>query len=117
MSDVESHSSLVAHGRKILAEVRAKQAEDRERNERFAATVESPNKKYVYRVEAAAEMVAEAIGAPFGDQKLRHSGCPYVIKARIAYWAEDDLRKLAEEILNSAPIRRGRPLKPRRRKT
>jgi hypothetical protein len=116
MSDVESHEQLVERGRKIMAKVRALQAEDRARNEAFAATVESPNKKYEHRVDPAAEMVAAAIGAPYSGVTLRHSSCPYVLKSRIAFYAEDDLRKLAEDILNSAPVRRGRPLKRYRRK-
>jgi hypothetical protein len=109
MSEAELHEQRAQRGRELIAQAREIEAKEKARNEKFAATVKSPNKKYVHRVDPAAEMVAEAIGAPYSGVRLRHSNCPYVIKSRIAFYAEDDLRALAEEILNSAPVRRGTP--------
>jgi hypothetical protein len=72
-------------------------------------------KKFIHRRDPAAEMVSAAIGAPYSGELLRRSNCPFVVISRIAYYAEDDLRELAETILNSAPLRRGTPDKRRRR--
>jgi hypothetical protein len=60
-------------------------------------------------------MVSAAIGAPYSSELLRRSNCPFVVISRISYYAEDDLRELAESILNNAIPRRGTPDKRRRR--
>jgi hypothetical protein len=115
MSGVEIHDERVERGREIIARVRELQAEDKARFEAFAATIKSTNKKYVHRREPAAEMVSAAIGAPYSGELLRRSNCPFVVISRIAYYAEDDLRELAESILDNAVPRRGAPDKRRRR--
>ena len=115
MSDVETHDERAQRGREIIAQVRELEAEDKARYEAFAATIKSRNKKYVHRRDAAAAMVAVAIGAPYSGELLRRSNCSYVVIGRIAYYAEDDLRELSEDILNSAPLRRGTPDKRRKR--
>lgn len=115
MSDVEIHDERVQRGQQILAEVRKQTEEDEARHRAFAATVQSPNKKYVHRRDDAAAMVSAAITAPYSDELLRRSDCPYVVISRVAYYAEDDLRALAESILDNALIRRGTP--DRRRRT
>ena len=81
----------------------------------FAATIKSKNKKHVHRRDPAAAMVSAAIGAPYSGELLRRSACPFVVISRIAYYAEDDLRALAESILDNAVLRRGTPDKRRRR--
>jgi hypothetical protein len=109
MSDPEIHDERAQRGREIIARVRQLEAEDKARYEAFAATIKSRNKKYVHRRDPAATMVAAAINAPYSGELLRRSNCPFVVISRIAYYAEDDLRELAEGILNSAPLRRGTP--------
>jgi hypothetical protein len=115
MSDVELHEQRAERGRKILAEIRQQDAEDKARFEAFAATVQSPKKKYVHRREPAAAMVAAAIGTPYSGELLRRSDCRYAVIGRTAYYAEDDLRELAEFILDSASERRGTPDRRRRK--
>ena len=114
MSDVEIHERRVERGREIIAQVRELEAEDKARYEAFAETIKSKNKKHIHRRDPAAAMVAAAIGAPYSGELLRRSSCPFVVIARIALYAENDLRALAESILDSAPIRRGTPDKRRR---
>jgi hypothetical protein len=116
MSDVENHERRVERGREIIAQVRELEALDKARHEAFAATIQSKNKKFVHRRDPAAAMVAAAIGAPYSGELLRRSDCPFVVISRIAYYADDDLRALAESILDNAPIRRGLPDKRRGRK-
>ena len=109
-------TSASERGREIMAQVRKLEAEeDKARHRAFAATIKSPNKKYVHRRDPAAAMVSAAIGAPYSGELLRRSDCPYVVISRVAYYAEDDLRALAESILDNALIRRGTP--DRRRRT
>jgi hypothetical protein len=115
MIDDETKKQLAQRGREIIAQVRELETEDRARCEAFAATIKSKNKKFIHRRDSAAEMVAAAIGAPYSGELLRRSNCQFVVISRIAYYAEDDLRELAEDILNSAPLRRGTPDKRRRR--
>ena len=107
MSDVEIHEKRAERGRAIITQVRELEAEDKARYEAFAATIKSRNKKFVHRRDPAAAMVSAAINAPYSGELLRRSDCPFVVISRIAYYAEDDLRELAEGILNSAPLRRG----------
>ena len=114
MSNVEIHEERAARGREIIAQVRELEAEDKARYEAFAATIKSQNKKYVHRRADAAAMVSAAITAPYSDELLRRSDATYVVISRVAYYAEDDLRELAEGILNSAPLRRGTPDRRRR---
>lgn len=117
MSDIETQERRAERGRVIIAQVRELEAEDRARNEAFAASIKSKNKKFVHRRDPAAAMVATAIGAPYSGELLRRSNCPFVVISRIAYYAEDDLRELAESILNNAVPRRGTPDKRRRRQS
>jgi hypothetical protein len=116
MIDDETHEQLAQRGREIIAQVRDLQAADKARYEAFAATIKSPNKKHVHRRDPAAEMVSAAIGAPYSGELLRRSNCPFVVISRIAYYAEDDLRELAESILDNAARRHGTPDKRRGRK-
>jgi hypothetical protein len=115
MSDVETEEQRAEHGREIIAQVRELEAADRVRFEAFAATIKSENKKYIHRRDPAAAMVSAAINAPYSGELLRRSACPFVVISRIAYYAEDDLRELAESILDNAIRRRGAPDKRRRR--
>jgi hypothetical protein len=103
-------------GREIIAQVRELEAEDKVRYSAFAATIKSKNKKFIHRRDPAAEMVSAAIGAPYSGELLRRSNCPFVVISRIAYYAEDDLRELAESILDNAVRRHGTPDKRRARK-
>ena len=84
MSDVEIHEERVQRGRKIIAQVRELEAADKARYEAFAATIKSQNKKYVHRRAGAAAMVSAAITAPYSDELLRRSDCPYVVISRVA---------------------------------
>jgi hypothetical protein len=115
MSDAETEEQRTARGRQILAQVRELEAEDKARYQAFAATIKSKNKKHVHRRDPAAAMVSAAINAPYSGELLRRSACPFVVISRIAYYAEDDLRALAESILDNAVLRRGTPDKRRRR--
>jgi hypothetical protein len=115
MPDVETKEQLAQRGREIISQVRELEAQDRARCEAFAATIKSKNKKFIHRRDPAAEMVSAAIGAPYSGELLRRSNCPFIVISRIAYYAEDDLRELAESILDNALPRRGTPDKRRRR--
>jgi hypothetical protein len=117
MSDVETDERRAERGREIIAQVRKLEAGDRARYEAFAATIKSKNKKHVHRRDPAAAMVSAAINAPYSGELLRRSDCPFVVISRIAYYADDDLRALAESILDNALPRRGSPDKRRRRAT
>jgi hypothetical protein len=114
MIDDETHEQLAQRGREIIAQVHELDAEDRARYEAFAATIKSKNKKFIHRRDPAAAMVSAAINAPYSGELLRRSNCPFVVISRIAYYAEDDLRELAESILDNAVPRRGTPDKRRR---
>jgi hypothetical protein len=114
MSDVETQEQRARRGREIIAQVRELEAEDQARYEAFAATIKSRNKKYIHRRDPAAAMISAAIGAPYSGELLRRSNCPFVVISRIAYYAEDDLRELAESILDNAVRRCGTPDKRRR---
>jgi len=117
MSDVMDRlpEERVKRGQAKLAEIRKLMAEDEARYREFASTIQSPNKKYEHRRDPAAKMVEGAIKAPYSGELLRRRDCPYVVKGRTAYYAEDDLRALAESILNNVLIRRGTPDKRRAR--
>jgi hypothetical protein len=115
MIDDETDEQLAQRGREIIAQLRELEAEDKARFEAFAATIKSRNKKHVHRRDPAAAMVSAAIGAPYSGELLRRSDCPFIVKSRIAYYAEDDLRELAESILDNAVPRRGTPDKRRKR--
>ena len=115
MSDDEIHEGDAERGREIIAQVRELEAADKVRYDAFAATIKSPNKKHVHRRDPAAAMVSAAINAPYSGELLRRSDCPFVVISRIAYYAEDDLRALAESILDNAIRRSGTPDKRRRR--
>jgi hypothetical protein len=117
MSYVETEEQRAARGHQILAQVRELEAEDKARYQAFAATIKSKNKKHVHRRDPAAAMVSAAINAPYSGELLRRSACPFIVISRIAYYAEDDLRALAESILDSAVRRQGLPYKRRRRGT
>jgi hypothetical protein len=114
MSDVEIHEERVQRGREIIAQVRELEAQDEARYKAFAETVLSPNRKYQHRRDDAAAMVKAAINAPYSGELLRRSDCPYVVIGRVAFYAADDLRALAEGILNNAVSRRGTPDRRRR---
>jgi hypothetical protein len=113
-----SHDKLpegnAERGREIIAQVREIEARDKVAYEAFAATITSTNKKYNRRREAAAAGVAEAIGADYSGESLRRSNCPFVVISRVALYSDDDLRELAESILDGVTIRRGAPAKRRR---
>ena len=110
MSDVEASAE---RGREILAQVRELEAEDKARFEAFAATIKSKNKKYVHRRGVAAAMVAEAINAEYSEDSLRRSNCSFIVIHKVALYCDEDLRELAERILDEAPLRRGTPDKRR----
>jgi hypothetical protein len=116
MSDVEIQEQRAERGREIIAQVRELEAEDKARYEAFAATIKSKNKKHVHRRDPAAAMVAAAIGAPYSGELLRRSDCPFVVIAKVALYAEDDLREHAEAILDNAIPRRGTPDKRGRKR-
>jgi hypothetical protein len=115
MSNVETEAQRPARGRQIIAQVRELEAADKARYDAFAATIKSKNRKHVHRRDQAAAMVSAAINAPYSGELLRRSACPFVVISRIAYYAEDDLRALAESILDNAIRRSGTPDKRRRR--
>jgi hypothetical protein len=115
MSNVETEAQRAARGRQIIAQVRELEAADKARYDAFAATIKSKNRKHVHRRDQAAAMVSAAINAPYSGELLRRSACPFVVISRIAYYAEDDLRALAESILDNAIRRSGTPDKRRRR--
>ena len=115
MTDDNPMVGSAERGREIIAQVREMEAADRARFEAFAETIKSENKKYIHRRRTAAAMVATAVGTDYSEELLRRSDCPFVVIHKVALYSEDDLRALAERILDSAPLRRGAPDKRRRR--
>jgi hypothetical protein len=113
MSDVETHERRAERGREIIAQVRELEAADKARFEAFAETIKSENKKFIHRRSTAAAMVAEAIGTDFSEDSLRKTDCDFVVIHKVALYSDDGLRELAERILDSAPLRRGKPDKRR----
>ena len=109
MSDVETHEQRAKRGREIIAQVRELETRDKALYEAFAETVQSKNKKYVHRRPRAAAMIAEAINTAYSVEQLRRSNCPFVVISKVALYCDEDLRQRSEDILNSAPIRRGTP--------
>jgi hypothetical protein len=53
-------------------------------------------------------MVAETIGAPFSEEKLRKSGCEYLSVDGTPLYRDLDLEALSQSILDRA-LKRGRP--------
>jgi hypothetical protein len=113
MSDVETHEQRAERGREVIAQVRELEAADRASFAAFAETIKSENKKFIHRRRKAAAMVAEAIGTDYSEDLLRKSDCDFVVIHKVALYSDDGLRELAERILDSAPLRRGKPDKRR----
>jgi hypothetical protein len=109
MLDNKTQEQRAERGRAIIAQVRELEAEDKARGEAFAATITSPNKRFNIRRDPAAALVAQAIGAPYSTERLRRTDCPFIAISKIALYAEDDLRRVAEDILKGAPLRHGTP--------
>jgi hypothetical protein len=74
--------------------------------QRFADKIKHRNREYRRTRAMAALMVAEAIGVPYSEEKLRKSGCPYLGVDRTPLYRDPDLHALAESILNRA-LKRG----------
>lgn len=74
----------------------------------FADKIKHRNREYRRTRAMAALMVAEAIGVPYSEEKLRKSGCPYLSVDGTPAYRDPDLHKLAESILDRA-LKRGQP--------
>jgi hypothetical protein len=72
----------------------------------FAAKIKHKNREYRRTRSEAAMMVAEAINAPYSEEKLRKSGCGYLRVDGAPRYRDPDLYALAEEILDRA-LKRG----------
>jgi hypothetical protein len=83
--------------------------------ERFADKIKHKNREYRRTRAMAALMVAEAINAPYSEEKLRKSGCGYLRVDGAPRYRDPDLHALAEEILDRA-LKRGGTLPPARKK-
>ena len=92
-------------------------AQDKVRYEAFAATIKAKSKKYVHRrYPRCGDGLPQRSERPIrvnycGEATVRSLSS---VKSSL-YCAENDLRELAENILNSAPTRRGKPDKRRRK--
>jgi hypothetical protein len=75
----------------------------------FAARIKHKNREYRRTRSEAAMMVAEAIGAPFSEEKLRKSGCEYLSVDGTPLYRDLDLEALSEGILDRA-LKRGQTL-------
>jgi hypothetical protein len=75
----------------------------------FAAKIKHKNREYRRTRAMAALMVAETIGAPFSEEKLRKSGCEYLSVDGTPLYRDPDLYALAENILDRALRRGGTP--------
>ena len=75
----------------------------------FAAKIKHRNREYRRTRAMAALMVAEAIGVPFSEEKLRKSGCPYLSVDGTPAYRDPDLHALAQSILDRA-LKRGQTL-------
>jgi hypothetical protein len=73
----------------------------------FAARIKHKNREYRRTRSEAAMMVAETIGAPFSEEKLRKSGCEYLSVDGTPLYRDPDLEALSESILDRA-LKRGR---------
>jgi hypothetical protein len=78
----------------------------RAETQRFADKIKHKNREYRRTRAMAALMVAEAVGANYSDEKLRKSGCPYLSVDGTPLYRDQDLRALAESILDRA-LKRG----------
>jgi hypothetical protein len=79
--------------------------------QRFADKIKHRRREYRRTRAMAALMIAETIGAPYSDEKLRKSGCPYISVDGTPLYRDSDLHALAEGILDRA-LERGQA-KPR----
>jgi hypothetical protein len=87
---------------------------------KIADRVTSENRKYRHTRGTAALIISEAINAPYSEETLRKSRCPYIRVARRALYRDDDLIAHAENILADAqkggsslkPCAEQRPLRP-----
>jgi hypothetical protein len=85
-----------------------------------ADRVDHPNRLYCRTRERAALIISEAINAPYSEETLRKSRCPYIRVARRALYRDDDLIVHAANILANAqkggstpkPRAQQRPLRP-----
>jgi hypothetical protein len=75
--------------------------------QRFADKIKHKNREYRRTRAMAALMVAEAINAPYSEEKLRKSGCGYLRVDGAPRYRDPDLYTLAEEILDRALKRDG----------
>ena len=73
----------------------------------FAAKIKHRNREYRRTRSEAAMMVAETIGAPFSEEKLRKSGCEYLSVDGTPLYRDLDLEALSQSILDRA-LKRGR---------
>jgi hypothetical protein len=78
---------------------------------KIADRVTHPNRAYRHPRGTAALIVSEAINAPYSEETLRKTGCPYLSVAGRALYADDDLVELATDILAHAQ-KRGSTQKP-----
>ena len=73
----------------------------------FAARIKHKNREYRRTRSEAALMVAETIGTPFSEEKLRKSECEYLSVDGTPLYRDPDLEALSESILDRA-LKRGR---------
>ena len=77
--------------------------------QRFADKIKHRRREYRRTRAMAALMVAEAIGTPFSEEKLRKSRCAYLSVDGTPLYRDPDLHALAEGILDRA-LDRGQKL-------
>jgi hypothetical protein len=68
----------------------------------FANKIEHKNPKYRRTRSVAVLMVQEATGAPYSEEQLRKSGCPYIRVRRTPLYSDAHLQNLVKSILDDA---------------
>ena len=94
-------SSLAETANAIVADAR-----------KVADRVAHENRKYRHARGTAALIISQATNAPYSEETLRKSSCPYISVAGHVLYADDDLIALATDILARAQ-KRGSTTRPR----
>ena len=71
------------------------------------------NAKYCHRIDDAAQIVARRSGARCSTRSLHKSNLPRVYIGQVALFAEEDLHRFADKLLNAAELHHGPRPQPR----
>ena len=72
----------------------------------FAAKIKHERRDFRRTRPVAVLMVQEGTGARYSEERLRKSGCPYIIVGKVPLYRDEDLQNLVKGILDRA-LKRG----------